>query len=358
MEGKRTSYLRQYSTRTRRLFLQTVGAAGVGIATSNTVSASDSDDPTEIDSCTVIDEPGEYELVSDIEPDTTFTDQSASLEDASCIEIRAINVTLRGNGHTIDGHGAQEGDRFRGAAVGVNIGATPTQPDVFEQLENITVENLHITGFGAGIRYEEVVDGRIAGITAHDNGSGVSFTSNVVGVSVENCRLTGGNQGFSTIGDPDIFGGPQGNRVQYCTIEENTYGISLGMETHDHEINDCRIMNNGHGATHSPLFNSGHVYHNNAICANRVYGILNMDSPEEEPYPRMEDIVEAMENFWGAENGPSSFGDPPEPFTDPETGRAADGDGDAISESLEPGVANVRFDPFLDSFPDDVGADL
>ncbi|WP_331236403.1 hypothetical protein [Natronorarus salvus] len=61
----------------------------------------------------------------------------------------------------------------------------------------------------------------------------------------------------------------------------------------------------------------------------------------------------------GCANGPTSDDDDPsEAFTDPETGRPVDGDGDVISESLDPGVANVRFHLFLKSLPDDVGADL
>lgn len=37
------------------------------------------------------------------------------------------------------------------------------------------------------------------------------------------------------------------------------------------------------------------------------------------------------------------------------TGVPADGDGDAISESLDPGIANVHFDPYLASAPADAG---
>ena len=61
---------------------------------------------------------------------------------------------------------------------------------------------------------------------------------------------------------------------------------------------------------------------------------------------------------WSPPNRSSSYGDPGELFTNPETGRGAAGDGDVISKSLDPGVANVHFDPFLDAFPEDVGADL
>ena len=364
MERDNTSRLRQNSTHNRRRFLQTVGTIGLGLAATGTAGASDHEEATEIDSCTVIDEPGEYELVADIEPEEVVDPERSSQEstdrnldpsaDVSCIEIRATDVTLRGNGHTIDGHAAQERESHRIVGVGVNTGATLR--DELEIIENVTVEDLHLTGFGTAVRYEEASGGRIGEVTAEENGTGVSFYFGVTELDVENCHLTDGNRGFETNGDPDTFGGPGRNTLGHCLIENNEEGIWLGAETNDHEIHHSRIVNNGTGAQHTAIFTSGHEYHDNVICRNRSYGLQNEDT-DEEPYPRLEDVVEATDNYWGAANGPSSYGDPEEPFTDPETGRPADGDADAISESLDPGVANVHFDPFLESAPADAGID-
>lgn len=343
-------------THGRRRFLRTVGAVGLGLTATGTAGANEHEETTEIDSCTVIDEPGEYELVADIEPEGIDVDDPAGAdpEEVACIEIRASDVTLRGNGHTIDGHAAQEGASNRVVGVGVNTGATLM--DELEVLENVTVEDLHLTGFGTAVRYEETSGGRIGEVTAEDNGTGISLYFGVTSLDVENCHLADGRTGFETNGDPDTFGGPGRNTLGHCVIENNEEGIWLGAETSDHEIHHSRIVDNDTGAQHTAVFTAGHEYHDNVICRNDSYGLQNEDT-DEEPYPRLEDVVEATENYWGAANGPSSYGDPAEPFTDPETGRPADGDGDAISESLDPGVANVRFDPFLESAPEDVGID-
>jgi hypothetical protein len=51
------------------------------------------EEPTAIDSCTDITEPGSYELVTDLQP----------AERAACLQILVDNVTIDGNGHRIDG---------------------------------------------------------------------------------------------------------------------------------------------------------------------------------------------------------------------------------------------------------------
>ncbi|MFC7006573.1 right-handed parallel beta-helix repeat-containing protein [Halalkalicoccus salilacus] len=366
MERDNTSRLRQDSTHDRRHFLRTVGVVGLGLAATGTAGASEHEEVTEIDSCTVIDEPGEYELVADIEPEEVVdTDDptQAGPEDVSCIEIRASDVTLHGNGHTIDGHAAQEGDSREGHAIGINS-FLHHSGDNLEAVENVVVEDVHVTGFGTGVRFEAVNGGRIAGIVARDNADGIGFHYWANGIDVENNRLIENGAGFNTYGDPDVYGGPAGNVIEHNDIESNATGVRLGHETHDHTFRYNRIVGNGNGVDHSALFTSGNDYHHNAICGNERYGIHNPDVffsdvvGETDDDFRIEDVVNATENYWGAANGPSSYGDPEEPFTDPETGRLADGDGDAISESLDPGVANVRFDPILEEFPEDAGADL
>lgn len=365
MERDNTSRLRQDSTHDRRRFLRTVGAVGLGLVATGTVGASEHEEVTEIDSCTVIDEPGEYELVADIEPDEVVdTDDptQAGPEDVSCIEIRASDVTLHGNGHTIDGHAAQEGNGREGHAIGVN---TYFEYSDLEMVENVVIEDVHVTGFETGVRFEAIDGGRITDIIARDNRDGIGFhLGGVSRIDVENNRLVENGAGFNTYGDPDVSGGPYANTVEHNDIESNATGVRLGHETHDHTFRYNRIVGNGNGVGHSALFTSGNDYHHNAICGNERYGIHNPDVffsdvvGETDDDFRIEDVVNATENYWGATNGPSSYGDPAEPFTDPETGRPADGDGDAISESLDPGVANVRFDPFLEEFPEDAGADL
>lgn len=57
-------------------------------------------------------------------------------------------------------------------------------------------------------------------------------------------------------------------------------------------------------------------------------------------------VVNATNNRWGAQSGPSSnSSDSDAPFADPSSGALADGGGAMVSEGSTPGVSNVRFDP-------------
>jgi PGF-CTERM protein len=89
----------------------------------------------EIDDCTVIDEPGHYELGSDIQQD----------EPDSCILIRSGDVVLDGNGHAIDGPGAEDSEETI-AGVVVDDGAEDAP------YENITVRNVVIDNWDTGVQ--------------------------------------------------------------------------------------------------------------------------------------------------------------------------------------------------------------
>lgn len=82
--------------------------------------------------------------------------------------------------------------------------------------------------------------------------------------------------------------------------------------------------------------------HRNVIRNNGELGIFN-ENPDKSDgrWP----IVNATNNVWGC-GGPSSGGGT-STLADPFTGRPANGTGDAISASDEPGLSNVHFDPFL-----------
>jgi len=350
-------------TTTRRTVLKTMGVAGAGLATSGGILAGDGGASTvartgkggvsggtgatagkvdrsgrsghEISTPTTITASGVYEVVTDI----------TSTGSQPCIEIQADDVTLQGNGHELSGDG-------NGIGVAVNLDATDGGLTI---RESITVEDLHVTSFGTGIQYGSVSGGRIEGVTARNNGTGVRFLLGVTNVTLRNSTLADSSTGFETVGDPDVYGGPGGNLLEHNAIESNDVGIDLGFSTTDHEFVRNRIAGNGGGARHRRVDSNGHTYSRNVICANPDYGIRNEDKPAEGGIPAFEDVVEATDNYWGAANGPSSIGTPASPFEDPVTGALADGDGDGISESLDPGIANVRFDPFLASAPADAG---
>lgn len=349
---------------TRRTVLKTAGVVGVGLSiNSGTITGrevnvpgsdpgnvapvgdvergsvsgtNDTTDPAshEINSCTTITSPGTYDVVADI----------TTTGPGPCIDIQAHDVTLRGNGHELRGDG-------NGIGVAANLDPI-TDEGNFTDLENISVENIQVSNFRTGIRYESVFFGKIANVTARTNG-GCVFLGYQGGTTLRNCTLADSRVGFGTgRGDPDFQGGP-GSTLKHNRIVSNEVGIGLGFGTHGQFVRN-RIVGNRGGALHSFWDTSG-SYSGNVICNNQEYGIFNEDRPAHDDFPAFEDIVGATDNYWGAANGPSSFGTPESPYTDPITGEPADGDGDAITESLERGVANVHFDPFLTAAPADAG---
>lgn len=350
---------------TRRRFLKTIGAAtalvGVGsgqgvartvpsgeggsrgsatprnVGQSNRKNAVGSLTSHEISSCTTITSPGTYEVVDDI----------SSTGSGVCIDVQADDVTIQGNGYTLSGDG-------NGTGVGANLGATSSGPITFR--ENVVVEDLSVTGFDTAIGYEEISGGRVEGVTARENGTGIALRYGVFGLTVRDSTLADSGVGFGTVGDPDVYGGPGNVLFEYNDVESNDRGISLGHGTSDHEFVCNRIVGNSGGARHSGYDTQGHTYDGNVICSNRDYGLLNVDNPaQEDGIPAFEDVVEATNNYWGAPDGPSSIGDPATPYEDPVTGALADGSGDGVSESLDDGISNVHFDPFETSPPAGAG---
>lgn len=133
------------------------GLIGVGGAQS-TQSA------TPVDSCTTIDEPGQYVLTQDID------NSSASV----CIDIQSDNVTFDGGGYLVEGNLSR--DAIQSAAnrettrtrvgVGVNVGAQ-------ERVSNVTVRNVTTTNWDHGVRSANVSDGTTSNVTAQSNGAGI-----------------------------------------------------------------------------------------------------------------------------------------------------------------------------------------
>lgn len=335
----------------RRLFLRALGVAGAGLVV-GTSGVAGQDSPTEIESCTTITEPGEYVLAEDVSP--------ATVDGYGCIDVRADDVVLDGRGYTIDGSGAvDDGGRVRAAGIAVNPEGT-FEPDA-RPVENVTVRNVTVTGFATGLRYESVDGGRIAGVETPDDGVGIGLLFGARGIAIEDSRLSNSGTGVDLFGDPDVYGGPSDVTIARNDVEGNDVGIRLGHEATDNAIEHNRIVGNGTGTVQG-VFARDNAVRRNAICDN-AYGIRNVDEfardvlGDDAGDLRFEDVLEATENYWGASDGPSSGGDPAEPFADPVTGALADGTGDTVSESLEPGVANVRFDPFLETYPEGAGVD-
>jgi parallel beta-helix repeat protein len=118
-------------------------------------SAQQSGETTEIDSCTTITESGTYLLTEDIE----------NSEAGTCISIETSDVTLDGNGHTIDGTDANRTDGIRALFV-----------------DRVTVRNVTVSDWTTGIEYQsDADDGTVTDVTATSNflGIGINEASNV-----------------------------------------------------------------------------------------------------------------------------------------------------------------------------------
>ncbi|ELY59357.1 hypothetical protein C491_06093 [Natronococcus amylolyticus DSM 10524] len=359
--------------RSRRAFIGTVGAAGMGLAASTSVAASSDGDPTPIDSPTVIEEPGEYELVADLSPD--------ELEQSGCIVVDlrdeqgdVINhgdFTLHGNGHTVDLTETEfEPERSWQRLSGIVFNPGRRWDELPETQWEMAVEGLEIRGGGSGISSRLAGGGTFTDITLVDNG--VGFDSYVDGGEFRNCVVAENGSGVVLGGDTEVWGG-SGSVFESCTIRSNEGpGIVVGPESQA-QIETSRIVHNRNGIL-AAAQGSSTIIERSHICYNEEYGVFGDAYPElvvdeSESWPAEEARIRATDNYWGAANGPSGlerrwseqdtgyeYVEPDEPFTDPETGRPADGDGDAISESLEAGVSNVYFDPFSEASLENVGA--
>lgn len=313
-------------------------------------------DPTQIDSCTVISEPGEYDLVADLAP--------TEMDEPACIVIDSDGVTLRGNGHTIDASDATFATPEASANYErpVCIAVHPYTNGLEEDDWDTVVEDVIVTGGSAGVAARFSSGGRYTDVTAVDNDDGFLFETD--GGLLRNCVVEDNDRGVAV--DVSYTGGSFFADLEDCTLRGNGIGLSVDQEMSASVVR-TRIVENDIGvfAVPFPLDPDRGVptritIEGCHVCRNRDYGVHADTDPlvdaDGDATPRDGSVV-ALDNYWGAANGPSSHGDPEEPYVDPETGRPADGDGDAVSESLEPGVSNVRFDPFRESTIDGVGAD-
>ncbi|WP_227354340.1 right-handed parallel beta-helix repeat-containing protein [Haladaptatus salinisoli] len=109
---------------------------------------------TAISSCTTIDRPGQYELTRNITNSTTY----------ACIRITASDVTLDGNGHTIDGYPQ------RSVEQGIRVYSSE------QQLTNVTVENLTLANWHTAVSFEQTADAVLRNNTAISIGFGFSLS--------------------------------------------------------------------------------------------------------------------------------------------------------------------------------------
>ena len=127
--------------------------AGVGAALTSGAAAPAAN-AASVDGCTVIDEPGAYEFTGDI----------ATNESGPCIEIRASDVTLDGNGHFLSQTGPYPENT---STDGVYVNATD------RSVTNVTVENMTVENWRLGVYYERTSGGTVSDVRSLGNLYGV-----------------------------------------------------------------------------------------------------------------------------------------------------------------------------------------
>lgn len=131
------------------LSVSAVGAVGTEALTAES-------GPTEIDSCTTINESGEYVITRDLTP------QNYELGGEPCIQVTASDVVVDGQGHTV--------------LDGVEYPAVRVNADD-RRLSNVTVKNVEVGNLftlATAIEYEGVDGGAVVNVTVGD-ADGVSL---------------------------------------------------------------------------------------------------------------------------------------------------------------------------------------
>ncbi len=168
-------------------------------------------EPTPVESCTTIDEPGEYELVADI-----VDDMHTRLSQA-CLEITADEVALDGGGHLVDGKGISD-------TTGVHV----------RNASDVVVRDLRVTNWNRGVHLDGVTGGAVVDLHA---------TLNARGLDVERSRdvaVEGGNISANLIG-VDLNG------------ENGNVTVADGVAAGNHVVDVYRTTE---GATRRPAANA------------------------------------------------------------------------------------------------------
>lgn len=150
--------------------------AGTGLAQQST------DGGTPVSSCTVVDDPGRYELTANL-----------SAEAGVCLYVRSDDVTIDGNGHAVTGSGAANG-------TGILVfNGTADQRRRGPELSNVTVRDVRVDGWGTGVALGVFArDGpraTLRNVTATGNRFGVRLLD-ADGSTLRNVTATGGSDGL------------------------------------------------------------------------------------------------------------------------------------------------------------------
>ena len=215
-----------------------------------------------IDSCRIIDEPGEYEVVADIEEPAQ---EYEGLAEPACLWIQSSDVIIEGNDHTITGEG--EG-------VGIKAGA-PQEDGEAAPIDDIEIRNLRTenwrAGFEIGDDNEWETQALLESITATDNGIGVSlpWANGSELVDVTSSRNETGVYFWET---------SEVTLAEVTVSENDRHGLYLSDSAWDCEFTDVTATDNGrHGIT-VQQDSGGNLFSNCYIATNEEGGITAGDS--------------------------------------------------------------------------------
>ncbi|ESP88834.1 right-handed parallel beta-helix repeat-containing protein [Candidatus Halobonum tyrrellensis] len=255
--------------------------ASAGIAGVSLVAGTASAAPTGVADCTVIDQPGAYELTSNVSPDDPT-------DGGPCIAVRTDDVSIDGDGHAVALGNASNGSGIVAGASGATA------------LANVTVRDVTVrAGDGAtGVAYRNVIGGVVANVTAEagrplrvDGGEGVAvcdsaFTSvdaAAVRVTADDATVvdnglrvtsTTNVEGSDSLGGLYVGGSNgtlHGNTVNMTALETayDDYGVRVGGS--NYTVVDNEVT--GEAAVGMVIVGSDNVVASNDVSETIVTGV-------------------------------------------------------------------------------------
>ncbi len=180
----------------------------------------------EITHCGVINQSGTYRLTKDIQ--TTKPDHP-------CLDIRASNVKIKGQDHTIKGmeesyfHNPPKEGKLPGAGIEIS---KPSEPKT--TLQNLTVQNLKVKGFSIGIA--------ISSTNSLIRNNQITYSAVGIIAYISNTTLIG-NKVSTKVGTGVVIEGDN-SRVEENKIKENKLS-GIVIKGSNNSIDKNTICNNG-----------------------------------------------------------------------------------------------------------------
>ncbi|MFC3478906.1 right-handed parallel beta-helix repeat-containing protein [Halobacterium litoreum] len=222
--------------------------------------------PQAVDSCRVVDEPGQYELVADLDGSV----------DGACLHVRADGVTIDGNGHTVSGSGAPD-------SVGVLVynASRGESVDRADALSDVVVTDLTVEGWADGVQIGDIAgtatSATVRNVVVRDNtGSGVDLTE-VENATLANVTAVRNRFGVSATELSDSM------LVRVTANENDEVGVALFQDAYGNVLTELRATENGPGGyASSGLYLSTDVAENVVtdayVAANHGPGVFFSDS--------------------------------------------------------------------------------